>query len=76
MEFSRDPRFLRRKGGVIQPSSRSVFRGARVREKGELVNRKSERANIGIEEADNGGDQRETRWSLEVERQTVEWSYV
>lgn len=34
--------------------------------------------NIGIEEADNGGDQRERdkMESLEVERQTLEWSGV
>lgn len=78
MEISRDPRFLRMKGGVIQPSARHVFRGARVREKGQLVNRKSERANIGIEEADNGGESERDKmgvWRLRG-RQTVEWSYA
>jgi hypothetical protein len=41
---------------VLQSSARCVVRGARLREKRQLVNRKSERANIGIEEADNGGE--------------------
>lgn len=66
---------LRTKGGVIQPSGRLVFRGARVGEEKQLVNRKGERANIGIEEADNGGGQRETKMEFwRLERQTVKWS--
>lgn len=49
----------------------------REKKKAQLVNRKSERVNIGIEEADNGGrSERDKMESLEVARQTLEWSGV
>ena len=48
-----------------------------MREKGQLVNRKSERANIGIEEADNGGESERDKmefWRLRGRQ--WRWSYV